>query len=127
MTHDFPALVRIAKAERSRRAHAWRDLVAQRKVTRQKVDADNLIWAEIEMLVRRYAGDREASRYEYPRSFAALAKSARTTLTRACASISVDDAQGCRMLRDLWQLTRFLEIAAGYSSAIPDQQALEAA
>src|SRR3546814_8266378 len=43
MTHDVPALVRIAQAERLRRKQAWRDMIGQRKVSQARVDAHNAL------------------------------------------------------------------------------------
>ncbi|HEY9581142.1 MAG TPA: hypothetical protein VIR65_14910 [Rhizorhapis sp.] len=124
MTHDVPALVRIAQAERLRRKQAWRDMIGQRKVSQARVDADNALWQDIEVLMRIHAGDPKVSIYYYPSDLPALARTARTTLKTACAAIGAEDPEGCRKIRDLWRLTRFLETAAGYSSAIPNEVAV---
>src|SRR3546814_5381568 len=113
MTHDVPALVRIAQAERLRRKQAWRDMIGQRKVSQARVDADNALWQDIEVLMRIHAGDPKVSIYYYPSDLPALARTARTTLKTACAAIGAEDPEGCRKIRDLWRLTRFLETAAG--------------
>src|SRR3546814_13061976 len=71
--------------------------------------------------MRIHAGDPKVSIYYYPSDLPALARTARTTLKTACAAIGAEDPEGCRKIRDLWRLTRFLETAAGYSSAIPNE------
>lgn len=121
---DFPALAATARAERERRAHAWRDMLAKGKATCEQADADLLLWLEIEMHARCAAGDAEARRFALPTPFARMAKNARATLTRACASISDDDPQGCRKIRDLWLLTRWLERCAAWTAPIPREPEL---
>ena len=118
MTFDHAALAQIAKAERERRATAWRDMLAKGRANREQAEADQLLWLEIEMQARSYAGDAEARRYALQTPFAKLAKNARATLNRACASISDDDANGCRKIRDLWHLTRWLERCAVWTAPI---------
>lgn len=112
MTFDHAALAVVAHEERMRRVSAWRGMIAQGKTTRARAQADELLWYEIEILCRRYAGEEEARRHQYPRSFTDLAKTARNTLTAACNAISDDDPAGCANIRGLWELTRWLEICA---------------
>lgn len=121
---DYPALAATAHAERMRRVHAWRDMLAKGRATIDRAQADELLWYEIEIHARRCAGEEAAQRHLYPRSFQALAKTARKTLTVACNAISDDDPNGCRKIRDLWELTRWLELCAAWTASIPKEPEL---
>src|SRR3546814_11627661 len=66
MTHDVPALVRIAQAERLRRKQAWRDTIGQRKVRQARVDADHALWQDLEGLMRIHARDPAVRIYYSP-------------------------------------------------------------
>src|SRR3546814_17572698 len=92
MTHDVPALVRIAQAERLRRKQAWRDMIGQRKVSQARVDADNALWQDIEVPMRIHAGDPKVSIYYYPSALPAPARPARTPLTTPCPAIGPEDS-----------------------------------
>src|SRR3546814_12911558 len=91
-------------------------MIGQRKVSQARVDADNALWQDIEVLMRIHAGDPKVSIYYYPSDLPALARTARTTLKTACAAIGAEDPEGCRKIRDLWRLTRFLETEIGRAS-----------
>src|SRR3546814_19988265 len=95
-----------------RRVHAWRGMIAQGKTTRARAQADELLWYEIEILCRRYAGEDKARRHQYSRSFTDLAKTARNTLPAARNAISDADPAGCAQLRGLRELTPCLAICA---------------
>ncbi len=125
MTFDFPAIAEAAKAERERRNHAWRDMLAQGKCRREQVEADLMLWLEIEIYARQCAGEADARRYGLPRSFAALAKTARTTLDRVVQRSSWDDPVAGRKIVELFPLTHWLEICALWAAPVPREPELQ--
>src|SRR5690606_2348215 len=109
---NYAAMALFALEERKRR-RAWAlELVEQNRLSLEAANVDDLVWFEIEIYTRSYAGDPEARRYEPPRSLADLAINARTALRKAAKTLDESDPSAAKRFRDLHTLTRWLEIAA---------------